>query len=122
MLFRSLQDAATNARSRRVLDILFLKCELVDRDDPIWIRQQDCYRRGLENMERILRDAIALRQLPVNLDVRLAALTLHGQIIGLLMNWLFSPSTFDLAKVAEPVIDTCMDSLRYSPSQRSAIS
>ncbi|WP_293775531.1 TetR family transcriptional regulator [uncultured Oxalicibacterium sp.] len=115
-----LQDAATNERSRRVLDILFLKCELVDRDDPIWIRQQDCYRRGLENMERILNDAVARKQLPANLDVRLAALTLHGQVIGLLMNWLFSPTTFDLASVAGPVIDTCLDSLRYSPSQRRA--
>jgi len=116
-----LRDAVLNERTRKVLDILFLKCELVDRNDPIWIRQQDCYLSGLENMERILKDAIALKQLPADLNTRLAALTLHGQVVGLLMNWLFSPSTFDLAEVAEHVIDTCLDGLRYAPSQRSKI-
>lgn len=113
-----LRDAAMNPQSRRVLDILFLKCELVDRNDPIWIRQQECYQRGLENMERILKDAISLKQLPADLNVSLAAVTLHAQVVGLLQNWLFSPTTFDLEKVAEQVVDTCLDSLRYSPSQR----
>ncbi|GGC08537.1 TetR family transcriptional regulator [Oxalicibacterium flavum] len=113
-----LHDAAQNERTRRVLDILFLKCELVDRNDPIWIRQQACYLSGLDNMERILKDAIVLKQLPADLNTRLAVLTLHGQVIGLLMNWLFCPDAFDLAEVAEQVIDTCIDSLRYAPSQR----
>lgn len=113
-----MRDAALNERKRRVLEILFLKCELVDRNDPIWIRQQDCYRNGLDNMERMLKDAIALKQLPVDLDTRLAAVTLHAQVAGLLMNWLFSPRTFDLAEVAARVIDTCIDGLRYAPSQR----
>lgn len=113
-----LRDAAQNARTRRVLDILFLKCELVDRNDPIWMRQQACYLSGMANMERILKDAIALQQLPSDLNTKLAVLTLHGQVIGLLTNWLFSPDVFDLAEVAEQVIDTCIDSLRYSPSQR----
>jgi TetR/AcrR family acrAB operon transcriptional repressor len=113
-----LQDAALNPRSRRVLDILFLKCELVDREDPIWVRQNECYLKGLANMERILKDAITLGQLPAELDTHLAVVTLHTHIIGLLNNWLFSPQSFDLAKVAEPLIDACLDSLRYAPSLR----
>lgn len=113
-----LRDVVQNPHSRKILDILFLKCELVDRDDPIWERQHQCYLKGQENMQGILGEAVALQQLPADLDTRLAALTLHGQVIGLLQNWLFSPTSFDLAEVAEPVIDACLDSLRYAPSLR----
>lgn len=113
-----LKDAATNPRSRKVLDIMFLKCELVDRNDPIWMRQHECYLKGLANMERILQEAIELGHLPADLDTRLAALTLHAHVIGLLLNWLFSPTTFDLAAVADPLIVACLDSLRYAPSLR----
>jgi len=113
-----LRDVAQNPQSRKILDILFLKCELVDRDDPIWERQHQCYLKGQENMQRILTEAVVLEQLPADLDVRLATLTLHGQKLGLLYNWLFSPTSFDLAAVAEPVIDACFDSLRYAPSLR----
>ena len=113
-----LRDVAQNPQSRKILDILFLKCELVDREDPIWERQHQCYQKGQDNMQRILNEAIALQQLPADLDVRMATLTLHGQKLGLLYNWLFSPNSFDLAVVAEPIIDACLDSLRYAPSLR----
>jgi TetR/AcrR family acrAB operon transcriptional repressor len=43
---------------------------------------------------------------------------LHSHVVGLLLNWLFSPETFDLDVVAEPLIDACLDSLRYAPSLR----
>ncbi|MES2024787.1 MAG: TetR family transcriptional regulator [Pseudomonadota bacterium] len=113
-----LRDVADNPRSRQVLDILFLKCELVDQNDPIWVRQRECHRQGLENMERILAEAVTLGQLPADLDTRLAVLTLHSHVIGLLNDWLFSPSSFDLKAVAEPLIDACLDSLRNAPSLR----
>ncbi len=113
-----LQEASTNPRKRITLDIIFLKCELVDRNDPIWVRQHQCYLAGLANMERILLEAIELKQLPEDLDTRLAAVTLHSHVIGLLNNWLFSPSSFELDAVAEPLIDACLDSLRYSPALR----
>jgi len=113
-----LQDASSNPRSRRILDIIFLKCELVDRNDLIWVRQHQCYLNGLANMERILGEAVRLKQLPDDLNTRLAALTLHSNVIGLLNNWLFSPSSFDLGAVAEPLMDACLDSLRYAPALR----
>ena len=115
---RLLQDAASNERTRKVLDILFLKCELVDRADPIWARQNECYLDGLATMERILQQAVAAGQLPADLDTRLAVLTLHSHIIGLLNNWLFAPASFSLAEAATPLIDACLDSLRYAPSLR----
>jgi TetR/AcrR family acrAB operon transcriptional repressor len=115
---RLLQDVVREPRTRRVLDILFLKCELVDPNDTIWIRQNECYLNWLKTTEGILQEAISLDQLPADLDLKLAVLILHSHISGLLDNWLFSPTTFDLASVAEPIIDACLDSLRYAPSLR----
>jgi TetR/AcrR family acrAB operon transcriptional repressor len=113
-----MKNVVSDERSRKVLDIIFLKSELVDRDDPIWIRQQHCYEKGLANMERILKEAVALDQLPKDLDTRLAAISVHSHVIGLLMNWLFSPSSFCLADVAPAMIDNCLESLVCATSLR----
>jgi TetR/AcrR family acrAB operon transcriptional repressor len=113
-----LHDVVDNPRSRRVLDIVFLKCELVDQNDPIWVRHRECHSQGLQDMERILAEAVALGQLPTDLNMRLAVLTFHSHVVGLLNDWLFSPTDFDLKEVAGPLIDACLDSLRNAPSLR----
>lgn len=113
-----LQDVVDNPRSRRVLDIILLKCELVDQNDTIWVRQRECHRQGLENMEGILGEAVAMGQLPADLDTKLAVLSLHSSLVGLLSDWLFSPTSFDLKTVAEPMVDACLDGLRTAPSLR----
>ena len=113
-----MKNVVSDARSRKVLDIIFLRSELVDKDDPIWVRQQHCYEKGLANMERILKEAVALDQLPENLDTRLAAISMHSHVIGLLMNWLFSPGSFALEEVAPVVIDGCLESLSCATSLR----
>jgi TetR/AcrR family acrAB operon transcriptional repressor len=113
-----LQEAVNNPHSRKVLDIIFLKCEFGDAADPIRIREHECYLQGLERMQRILDNAIARKQLPADLDTRLAAIGLHATVIGLLQNWLFSPASFDLAKDAENLIDAHLDTLRNAPSLR----
>ncbi len=113
-----LKEAARNPQSRKVFEILFHKCEFVDQADPIVIRQQECLLQGSENIERILRNAIAKQQLPADLDVRLAGVALHATVSGLLNNWLFAPHSFNLAGSAERLIGACIDTLRYAPSLR----
>jgi TetR/AcrR family acrAB operon transcriptional repressor len=73
---------------------------------------------GTANIERILRNAIARGQLPQDLDVPIAGVTLHATVDGLLHNWLFAPDSFDLANNTEKLIDACIDTLRYAPSLR----
>lgn len=113
-----LHEAVRNPHSRKVFDIIFHKCEFVDESDPIVIRQRECHLQGMENIERILRNAIARKQLPADLDVRLAGVTLHAAVDGLLNNWLFAPDSFNLDGNAERLIDACFDTLRYAPSLR----
>jgi TetR/AcrR family acrAB operon transcriptional repressor len=113
-----LQEAVRNPHTRKALDIIFLKCELVDRADPIWVRQNASYLQGMENMQHILRNAAARGQLPPDLDTKLAAVALHGSMVGLINSWLFAPTSFDLDNDAERLIDACLDSLRYAPTLR----
>lgn len=113
-----LKEAARNPQSRKVFDILFHKCEFVDAEDPILVRQKECYLQGTKNIEHTLRQAVARAQLPADLDIRLAAVSLRASVDGLLNNWLFAPDSFNLAANAERLIDVTIDSLRHSPSLR----
>jgi len=115
-----LQETVRNPHSRKVFAIMFHKCEFVDESDPILVRQRECYLRGMENLDRILRNAIERQQLPADLAVRRAGIAVHAMMNGLLHNWLFAPDSFALLDAAECVIDACFDSLRLSPSLRSA--
>ena len=113
-----LQEAARNPHSRKVFDILCHKCEFVDPADPIFTRQQECFLDGMANIERILCNAMVRGQLPPDLDPRLAGITFHAALVGLLNNWLFAPASFDLGADAERLIDACLDTLRSAPSLR----
>lgn len=103
---------------RKVLDIIFHRCEWVDANGPISVRQRECFERGTANIERLLTNAVDREQLPAELDTRLAAVTLHAMIDGLINNWLFSPGVFALDDMAESQIDAAMEMLRCAPSLR----
>jgi TetR/AcrR family acrAB operon transcriptional repressor len=112
-------EATSNPHSRKVFDILFHKCEFVDDADPILIRQRECYQEGSQNVDRVLRNAIARGQLPADLDVSLAGVMLRSTMHGLLNDWLFAPGTFDLHRHAERFVDACIDTLRHALSLRT---
>jgi TetR/AcrR family acrAB operon transcriptional repressor len=113
-----LRETMLNAHSRKVFGIIYHKCEFVNAADPIMVRQQESILNGTANIERILRNAIGRQQLPADLDPRLAAIAFHASISGLLNNWLFSPSSYDLAGNAEKLIDASIETLRNAPSLR----
>ncbi|MDQ9170115.1 TetR family transcriptional regulator [Oxalobacteraceae bacterium R-40] len=113
-----LQQTAIDPHSRKVRDIIFHKCEFVDVADPISMRRQQCHSESRGNIERDLRNAQSKGQLPADLDIPLAAITLHATIGGILSNWLFAPESFDLAAEAERLVDACLDMVRNAPSLR----
>lgn len=111
-----LREAMLNAHSRKVLAIMFHKCEFVDAADPIQVRQQESFHNGTANIERILHNAVKKAQLPSTLNTQLAAVMFHASLSGLLNNWLFSPAGFDLAQDAEKLIDACLATLHAAES------
>jgi TetR/AcrR family acrAB operon transcriptional repressor len=117
-----LRQAALNEHTRKVFGILFHRCEYIDAADPIMSRQQESFRNGSANIQRILKNAVAKEQLSSELDISLAATMFHASWSGLLNNWLFSSESFDLGGDAERYVDACIDNLRHAPSLRRKVS
>jgi TetR/AcrR family acrAB operon transcriptional repressor len=113
-----LRETMLNEHTRKVLAIMFHKCEFVDAADPIQVRQQESFHNGTANIERILQNAVKRGQLPQEMDTRVAAFMFHASLSGLLNNWLFSADGFDLAQHAERLIDACFATLHSAVSLR----
>jgi TetR/AcrR family acrAB operon transcriptional repressor len=113
-----LRNTATDARRRRVFNILFLKCEFVEEMGPVMSRHQTNMREALVKIEQGLRNAMSKGQLPANLDPARAARVLHSLIGGALRDMALLPDLFDVAAGAEAVVEAVLDALRFSPALR----
>ncbi|MFM0645671.1 TetR family transcriptional regulator [Paraburkholderia bryophila] len=111
-----LRDTANDPHRRRVFDILFLKCELVEEMGPVRIRYQTNMREGLMKIEGGLRNAISKGQMPAELDTRLAAAMVHAFVSGSLRDMLFLPDATDFGAYAQRMVDGMFDALRMSPA------
>jgi TetR/AcrR family acrAB operon transcriptional repressor len=112
------RDTANDPRRRRVFDILFLKCELVEEMGPVMVRYQTNMREALVKIEGGLRNAISKGQLPADLDTKLAAAMVHAFVGGSLRDMLFLPDATDFAALGERMIEGIFDALRSSPALR----
>lgn len=100
-----LKETTRNPRRKRVLSILFFKCELNSEAKQLEIRRQTATLEYIQGIEQCLKNAIDKGQLPACLNVHQAAIANHALITGLISNWLFLPGSFDLDKYAETMID-----------------
>lgn len=112
----ALEEGVNNPQTRKIIATILHKCEFVDPQDPIYMRQQECFLQGRINIQRILRFAVAKGQLPRNLDPTLSAITVQSLLSGVLDNWLFSPDSFDLGEQAIKIVDLCIHMLTNAPS------
>jgi TetR/AcrR family acrAB operon transcriptional repressor len=113
-----LSEVRNNPHSRKVLGIVFHKCEFVEAAGPIVERQQDVFLRGRADLETILRNAVRREQLPADLDTALASVMLQAQIDGLINICLFTPEGTDFDAHAERMVDAAIEMLRCAPSLR----
>ncbi len=113
-----LRDTTRDPSSRRVLEILFHKCEFTAGSGDLRTRHEANVNQGRANIEGGLRNAVTRQQLPHDLDLRRAAVLLHGMITGMLWDWLFTPDCIDLPGEAEGIVDAWLDMLRVSPTLR----
>jgi TetR/AcrR family acrAB operon transcriptional repressor len=116
-----MRQVVHDPRSRKVFDILFFKCEYVDPNDPIVVRQRECFMAGKVKIKKMLSDAVALEQLPADLDIDLAYVMVHATFAGLLNDWLFAPDNFDLSRNAERLFSATIHMLRTAPTLREPI-
>ncbi|MFP6558069.1 TetR family transcriptional regulator [Paraburkholderia sp. B3] len=113
-----LRDTATDARRRRVFEILFMKCEFVEEMGPVMARHQSNMREGLARIDEGLRNAMSKGQLPADLDAARGARLLHSFITGMLHDMAILPDVFDVATYAQRHVEGMLDMLRYSPALR----
>jgi TetR/AcrR family acrAB operon transcriptional repressor len=109
---------ARDARTQRVFDIAYHKCEYVG--DAAGVRerhiasQQDC----LKTIEAGFRSCVQSGQLPKSVNPREAAIGAMSLVSGLIANWVLAPKSFSLERHAESLVDTYFRGLASSPSQR----
>jgi TetR/AcrR family acrAB operon transcriptional repressor len=115
-----LRHVVHDARSRKVFDILFNKCEYVEPDDPIVVRQRESFMAGKTKIKKMLSNSVAQGQLPADLDINLAYVMVHATFSGLLHDWLFAPGNFDLSLDAERLFSATIHMLRMAPTLRLA--
>ena len=113
-----MQQVVNNPHYRKVLTILFHKCEYLDADDPILIHQKDWLGHGMETIRRVIENAKSKGQMADDLDVDLASLMLRVTFDGLLNNWLFLPDNFDLVSDGGRIRAAIIDSLLHHPALR----
>jgi TetR/AcrR family acrAB operon transcriptional repressor len=115
-----MHEVATNPHTHKVFDILFNKCEFVDPNDPILMRQRECFMQGREKIKRMLSEAVALQQLPPDLDIDIAYVMVHATFSGVLHDWLFAPGNFDLGRDAGNILAATIHMLKTAPTLRKA--
>lgn len=114
-----LRESVRNPRRRRVLSILFHRCELSEETRHQESRRQTACIEYVNHFDAWLQRAVKANQLPADLDTRQAAVAKWALITGLLSNWLFLPGSYDLESLAEPMIDSYFCMLQHSPALRS---
>lgn len=106
-------------RINKTIDIIFNKCEIVDPDDQIRVRENECRQMGRAQIEDLLRLAVSKQQLPADCDVQMCQIMLHAMVTGLLRDWFREPGVFDMALQAERILRACFVAMQLSPTLRA---
>jgi TetR/AcrR family transcriptional regulator, acrAB operon repressor len=113
-MLEALHKTATDAQTRRVLEVATHKVEYVDELMAVQQRhlraRNACFAAILQAMER----SAEMRRRPPALPAPLAAAGLHALIDGLLQNWLLDPAAFDLVDTGRQTMDAYLRGLGLS--------
>ncbi|WAW09468.1 TetR family transcriptional regulator [Oxalobacter vibrioformis] len=113
-----MREILENDHYRKVMTILFHKCEYTDSASEFLEYFQDWTTRARGTLVRVLTNAREKKQLPQDIDIDLAGLTLHVAFNGLLNSWLLMPESFDLLTDSSRVFEAVFSMLRHSPHMR----
>lgn len=111
------RDIANNPKHRRLLEVIFQKCEMLEENGAIVQRMHQGREESLAHTRRLLQQAVERGQLPADLDVEAAVLLLHSALVGILNEWICRPE-FDLAARAERYVRALSDTLKTSTALR----
>ena len=112
----SLLRVATDERTRRVYDVVFLRCEYTADLEAVREQYLQSRRRCYDKIERTMRAAVERGQLPAHIDVACATRGLYAFIGGLMRDSVETPEQIDLVRNAEALVDTYLLGLVHRPA------
>ena len=99
-------------QARRVFEIASLKMEFTEELHAARVRRQQNLEAWMTRAEGRIRLAAKRGEVRPGVSPRAAAIGMWALIDGLIRNWLFNPSAFDLLEVGAEVIDAHIRGLR----------
>ena len=112
------RSVVENTDVRKVMTVIYHRCEITDDKDPILAYQRDWLMLSRESSKRMLANAVAKGQLPEDLDLRLCAILLQSTFTGLMTSWLLMPESFDLVEEANIILNATIENIRHNPTLR----
>jgi TetR/AcrR family acrAB operon transcriptional repressor len=111
-MLAGLRVTVEDPQARRVFEISTLKMEYVEELDAVRVRRQQSFEAWMTRAEGRIRLAQKRGQVKPSVTPRAAAIGMWVLVDGLIRNWLFDPSAFDLLAVGTEVIGGHIDGLR----------
>jgi AcrR family transcriptional regulator len=112
----ALELLATDVARQRLLGIMTYRCESLGELQGVADRRRIEILRSRELFVRLLRRAAKNRQLALAWTPRIAALTLHSLMIGLVDQWLRHPQSFDLRREGTRCLNCLFNEFKAKPT------
>jgi AcrR family transcriptional regulator len=107
-----LQLIAGSEQHHRVLTIVFHRCEYIDELNPAVNKQDELDEQAVAVMQRAFERAANAGTLRNGVSPRLAAMSLHMYVGGIISHFLLKPQQCDLSLHAGDLIDTMLQGLK----------
>ena len=109
-----LQLIAGSEQHHRVLTIVFHRCEYIDELNPAVNAQDQLDEQAVTVLQRAFERAAAAGSLRDGVSPRLAAMSMHMYVGGIISHFLLKPQQCDLRQHAPALIDTMLQGLKKS--------
>ena len=101
-----LTRTATDARTARIFEIAYHKCEYVGDAAGVRERHVESQQECTKTIEAGFRACVAAGQLPASVNPREAAIGTLSFVSGLIASWVLAPKSFSLERHAESMVNT----------------
>ena len=108
------REVMANDQWRRIFAIIFRRCEWVPENGEINQRCAQGHADANLRLRNLLENAVAVGQLPADLEISVAVPVVHAGIIGLLQEWLMNPEAFNIAEVGARHVAAMLEMLQTS--------
>lgn len=112
---------ARDARTQRIFDIAYHKCEYVGDATGLRERHIASQQQCLKTIEAGFRSCVEGGQLPKSVNPQEAAIGSLSLVSGLIANWVLAPKSFSLERHAESIVDTFFRGLATAPAKAAPV-